>query len=74
MFLGLGPHPVLDSWGRGPNTEEYAVYPKVLLSRSWIELVLSFHLQAIGRKKAYKELFEKMAEDVGFVQKDCEKI
>jgi hypothetical protein len=60
--------------GRGPNTEEYAVYLKVLLSWSWIELFLSFHLQAIGGKKAYKELFEKMAEGIGFMRQICEGI
>ncbi len=60
--------------GEAPNTEDQATCLKVLLSWAWIELFLSFHLQAIRGKKAYKALFEKMAEDVGIVQRDCEKI
>jgi hypothetical protein len=32
------------------------------------------HLQAVGRRRDYKELFEKKAEDIGNVRRMCEGI
>jgi hypothetical protein len=60
--------------GGPPNTEDNALCLKGSLSRSWIELFLASHLQAIRRKMTYKELFEKKAEDVGIVLRDYEKV
>jgi hypothetical protein len=60
--------------GEAPTPRIKLSYLKVLLSWSWIELFLSFHLQAIRGKRAYMVLFEKMEEDVGFVQRNCEGI
>lgn len=59
---------------RPPTSRNKLWYLKVLLSRSWIELFLSSHLQEIGRGTAYKELFEKMAEDIGYLRRDYEEI
>jgi hypothetical protein len=41
---------------------------------SWIGFFLLIHLHAIRRRRAYKELFDKMAEDVGIMRRECEKI
>lgn len=72
-FHGYGSHPAL-GWGSGPNTDDLARYPMLLLWWFWIETALLSHLQAIRGERAYKELFEKMAEDIGFMRRSYEKI
>jgi hypothetical protein len=60
--------------GVAPNTEDIALCLKGLTVAVWIELYLLSHLQAIRRKMAYKELFEKKAEDIGNVRRMSEKV
>ena len=61
--------------GEAPNEEDLSLVCEGAYCRGLGSNCLSSsHLQAVGRKKAYKELFEKIAEDVGFVLRKCEGI
>jgi len=59
---------------RPPTPEDNALVSEGLAVAVLDRTVLLSHLLATGGGRAYKELFEKMAEDVGIVRRMCEKV